>query len=90
MSSKTKGAAKVGRPKQRYSTSPARDLTFDDPLLTRAEVADLLGVTERWVKRAIGLRYFPHVKVGKLVRVRRSDVLAYIEAQRVSSDEDGQ
>jgi excisionase family DNA binding protein len=72
----------TSKARRKASASPVRDLpTRDDVLLTRAEAAHLLGVTERWVRRALLLGYFPHVKVGKLVRVRRSDVLAYIEAQ---------
>ena len=69
--------------RKKSSASPPRPLpTGDETLLTKAEVAQILGVTERWVQRAIGLRYFPYVKVGKLVRVRPADVAAYINAQR--------
>jgi predicted DNA-binding transcriptional regulator AlpA len=39
----------------------------------------MLGVTEHWVKSATGLRRFPHVKVGRLTRWRRSDIVAFIE-----------
>lgn len=68
--------------KPKASASPKRDLpTREDILLTREEVAELLGVTPRWVQRALYRGYFPFIRVGKLVRVRRSDVLAYIEAQ---------
>jgi excisionase family DNA binding protein len=64
------------------TATPQRELpSREDVLLTRREVAQLLGVNERWVQRALGLGYFPHVKVGKLVRVRRSDLDAYIAAQ---------
>lgn len=67
---------------KRASTTLARELpTREDLLLTRAEAAEMLGVTERWVQRAVGRGDFPHVKVGKLVRVRRSDIDAYIAAQ---------
>jgi excisionase family DNA binding protein len=54
----------------------------DEALLSKAEVAEMLGVNERWVQRAIAKGRFAHVKVGKLVRVRLGDVRAYIEAQR--------
>jgi len=76
-------AGRAGRPAPKgYSSSPSRTLDVEDRLLTRLEAADILGVNERWVKRALELGYFPRVKVGKLVRVRKSDLLAYIEAQR--------
>lgn len=67
MSSKTK----------RSTANPDRKLVVDDPLLTKAEVAEMLGVTQRWVGRG----YLPSVLVGGLRRYRRSAVLAYIEAQ---------
>jgi excisionase family DNA binding protein len=81
LATKTGGAPR----KKPYATAPARDVAHDDPLLTKAEVADLLGVNELWVKRALALGYFSHIKVGRLVRIRRSDVMAYIEEQRRST-----
>jgi excisionase family DNA binding protein len=87
MASKTKTKAtgvtadNSGRPRKPFSTNPGRKLQFEDRLLTRAEAADILGVNERWIKRAIALHYFPRVKVGRLIRVRLSDLHAYIEAQ---------
>lgn len=63
--------------KRASASNPHRTLVVEDPLLTRAEVAEMLGTTARWVGRG----YLPHIKLGKLVRYRRSDVLAYIEAQ---------
>jgi hypothetical protein len=48
----------------------------------------MLGTTPRWVKRALDLGYFGHVKVGKFVRVRRSEVLRFIEEQEVPGDPD--
>jgi excisionase family DNA binding protein len=69
---------------RRASASPRRALPTDpEALLTKDEVAQILGVNRRWVERAIQKGYFPHVKVGKLVRVRLKDVLAYIEKQRI-------
>jgi excisionase family DNA binding protein len=68
------------RPKA--SASPKRALPErDDVLLTRKEVAEILGVTERWVDRASGRGDFPHVKVGTQNRWRRPDIDAYILRQ---------
>jgi len=67
---------------RRGSTTVDRELpTRDDALLSQDEVAEMLGVKRRWVERAVGRGDIPHVKVGKLVRIRRSAVLAYIDAQ---------
>jgi excisionase family DNA binding protein len=77
------------RKTKRASASPDRPLNFNDPLLTKPQVAEALGVSERWVKRALEEGRFPKVKVGKLVRVRRSDVEAYIEANVIPAQSDG-
>lgn len=61
---------------KQQSANPHRKLPVDDPLLTAAEVADMLNTTENWVKDR---GHLPSVKLGKLVRYRRSAVLAYIE-----------
>jgi excisionase family DNA binding protein len=73
----------TSKKRKRASASPDRPLNFEDPLLTVPQVAEALGVTERWVRRALGECRLPYVKVGKLVRVQRSDVVAFIEAQRI-------
>lgn len=70
--------------KQRASANPRRPMPTDpDALLTKDEVAQMFGVTRRWVERAYQRGYFPYVRMGKLVRIRRSDAQAYLEKQRV-------
>jgi excisionase family DNA binding protein len=72
--------------KQRASANPKRPMPTDpDALLTKKEAAQVLGVTERWVKRAVTLRYFPVYHVGKLVRIRLGDLLAYRDEQRTEA-----
>ena len=57
------------------------------PLLSSADVAELLDVSERtlefWRYAGKGPAY---VKVGKRVRYRPADVEAYLEAQRQGGD----
>lgn len=55
-------------------------------LLTRAEVAQVLGTNERHVRRMVERGELPKVKVGPKVRVHIDDVEAYIEAQRVTAE----
>ena len=87
MPSKTARAAGTTRTTKDATASPTRELpTRQDVLVTPKEAAEILGVKERWVKRAVGLSYFPHVKVGKLVRIRRSDLDAYIQEQTRSTN----
>lgn len=52
-----------------------------DRLLTQQEVADLLRVSERMVRKLLGQRQIASVKVGQLVRIRASAVAEYLERQ---------
>lgn len=58
------------------------------PLLNKEELAAALGVTTRWVRRALDEGRLPYIKVGRLVRFRLSDVEAYIEANVIPARED--
>ena len=52
----------------------------DRILLTRAEVADLLGVSAHWLRRGNGPK---RTKLGpRTIRYHRADVEAYAEAMR--------
>ena len=51
-------------------------------LLTVGQVATLLNVPRKWVYRRVGLKPpngIPHVKVGKYLRFRETDLRGYIE-----------
>lgn len=50
----------------------------DGVLLKPEEVAERLGVTLRWVRRAISERRLPVVKVGRLNRIPEQAVDEYI------------
>lgn len=58
-------------------------------MFAQAEVAELLGVTERciegWRVRGGGPRY---VRVGRLIRYRHSDVSAWLDARTRASTSD--
>jgi len=60
-----------------------------DRLLTQADVAELLGVTERciegWRVRGGGPRY---VRCGRLARYRREDVERWIASRTATSTSD--
>lgn len=49
-------------------------------LLDSVAAADYLGVSERWVRRAVAERRVPVVKVGRLVRISTGALDALIEA----------
>lgn len=58
--------------KGKASASPKRELKVTDRLLTPQEVCDRLGITDRWLRRALDEGRIERVKVGKLNRFRES------------------
>jgi excisionase family DNA binding protein len=54
-----------------------------EALLTAREAAEILAMTERWVRDAAREGRLPHVPLGKFTRFRRGSLLAWIEAQEV-------
>lgn len=62
-------------PAGRRSATPAS--TTGD-LLTIEQAADLLNITDHFVRRLIRERRIPFLKVGRLVRFRRADIEAYL------------
>lgn len=57
----------------------------EPPLLTLDQAAAYLGVTTRWMRRAVEQRTVPYVKVGRWVRFDQADLEAYLAAQRVEA-----
>ena len=52
-------------------------------LLTVAEVAELLGTSERFPRRLISERRIEYVKIGRHVRIRASALASLIQAGTV-------
>jgi excisionase family DNA binding protein len=61
---------------------------FGEPLLKPAEAAELLSVPTSWVYEAARERRIPHLKLGKHLRFRRTDLAAWVEA-RIAVAEQG-
>ncbi len=59
-------------------------------LLTIAEVAEYLGVTERHIRRLVAERRIPFVKWGHLLRFDPVEIDAWIDAARRPVGRDGQ
>ncbi|MFF3594759.1 excisionase family DNA-binding protein [Kitasatospora indigofera] len=58
-------------------------MTPTDPLLSIAQVADLLGTTERFPRRLVAERRIAFVKVGRHVRIRASVLAEFLAARTV-------
>lgn len=50
-----------------------------DKLLTPSEVAEYLGVQTSTIYQWTHQGFIPHVKIGKFIRFKESDVLKWIE-----------
>jgi len=68
---------------QSFSPEVDRTQSFER-LLNSKQVAELLGVSERWVRDHATRRSprIPVINLGSLVRFRPSDVNAFLERQR--------
>jgi len=63
-----------------------KETRMNDALLTVAEVAELLRVPLSWVydrTRKRGVERIPGFRLGKYWRFRETDILGWIERQRV-------
>ncbi len=58
-----------------------RDGSVVPQLMTLAEVARALQVSEKTVRRLLG-RGFPHVRFGRVLRFDPADVQRWVEARR--------
>ena len=56
----------------------------NDRLLSVTEAAEYLNVGERFIRRVVADRRLPFVKVGKYVRLKKSVLDAFIEANTVA------
>lgn len=55
-------------------------MNYRDDLLTRKEAAEILGVKERTLThwKCVGRYNLPYVKIGRLIKYRRSDLETFI------------
>ncbi len=57
-------------------------------LLTVEELAQLLRLTRKGVYGLVSQRRIPHLKVGRVVRFKRTDVLDWLQGNRVAALEE--
>ncbi len=65
------------------SRRSATPVTSSGDLLTVEQAADYLNITEHFVRRLIRERRIPFLKVGRLVRLRRTDIDEYLASRLV-------
>ena len=64
--------------------------TTDDPFLTVAGAAEYLGVSKKCIYTWLYARVFPSVRLGRAVRIRLSDLEAFIAAGTTPARSEGQ
>ena len=63
-------------------------LARTDTLLTYQQAAEVLGTAPTFVERLVSDRRIAFVKLGHLVRIRRSDLDSYLEKARIPAAAD--
>ena len=58
-------------------------------LITIDQLAERLGVTERYVRRLVAERRVPYRKLGKLVRFAEHEIAAWLDTTRRPQDGNG-
>lgn len=69
-----------------HTATPQAAADATDDLLTRAEVAQYLRVSDRTVSRLIRTGKLPAARIGRAVRIRQSDLLQMLDGKRSISD----
>jgi excisionase family DNA binding protein len=55
---------------------------MNEPLLTAAEVAELLSVPESWVRQATRDGRLPHLRLGRYRRYQATAITAWLREQQ--------
>ena len=69
-----------------HAKTPQAPADATDELLTRAEVARYLRVSDRTVSRLIRAGKLPAARIGRAVRIRHSDLLEMLNGKPSISD----
>src|SRR5271165_4557552 len=63
-----------------HPTAPSvGEIPFEHRLMTKSQISDYFGITERTVEVWMRRRYIPYIKIGQSVRFRVASVLRYVE-----------
>jgi excisionase family DNA binding protein len=68
-----------------HAAEPQAPVDATDDLLTRAEVARYLRVSDRTVSRLIRTGQLPASRIGRAVRIRQSDLLDMLNEKPINS-----
>lgn len=64
--------------------APVFRVSPPDQLITESQAASLLGLKPRWLQLdRFGMRRVPFVRIGRMIRYRRSAIEAFLESSTV-------
>lgn len=72
--------------KMKYTTSEIfkNQITDEEKLLTKQEIADFLNVSVKTIDKKVHMNEIPFMKIGRLVRFSKSKILAWAEGNNSS------
>ncbi len=59
-------------------------------LLSYVEAAEVLGTAASFVERLVAQRRLAHIRLGRYVRIHRTDLDEFVANSRVSPNEEGE
>lgn len=64
-----------------HAPQPSADeaIPFEYRLMTKREISEYFGITERTIEVWMRRRYIPYIKIGQSVRFRVASVLRYVD-----------
>lgn len=70
------------------STNQIKHTQPNDPIFNNADAAEYIGVTPRTLEvwRSTKRHVIPYIKVGRLVKYRKSALDAFLEQQTIGAD----
>jgi excisionase family DNA binding protein len=74
---------RVGDRRDPAGRPPSKPASTTNTLLDVSDAAELLGVTERFVRRLVAERRIPFYKIGKFIRFKPTDVVDWVDARRI-------
>jgi excisionase family DNA binding protein len=72
-----------GQDGDEHATRPSAGevIPFEYRLMTKREISEYFGITERTIEVWMRRRYIPYIKIGQTVRFRVASVLRYVDGK---------
>lgn len=54
-------------------------------LYTIAEVAEILGLSQKQIRNYVSHGSLPHIRIGRSIRIKESTVVEFVDSRKVGS-----